>query len=68
MFHSVVNEKEQVYSQFAITKESFEQFIIHLVEQGDKAMDENEYYILRCFFEAGYDYAPSTWQQFKDEW
>lgn len=40
----------------------------YLCLQGDKAMDENEYYILRCFFEAGYDYAPSTWQQFKDEW
>ena len=34
---------------------------------GDKAMDENEYYILRSFFEAC-DYAPSTWDQFKREW
>jgi hypothetical protein len=40
----------------------------YLCLQGDKEMDENEYYILRCFFEQGYDYAPSTWQQFKDEW
>jgi peptidoglycan/xylan/chitin deacetylase (PgdA/CDA1 family) len=39
MFHSVVDTKEQVYSQFAITKDSFEQFIAHLVEQGEKAMD-----------------------------
>ena len=34
---------------------------------GDKAMDENEYYILRCFFQ-GSDYAPSSWDQFKREW
>ena len=40
----------------------------YLCLHGDKAMDENEYYILRCFFEPGYDYAPSSWQQFKDEW
>ena len=39
MFHSVVDTKEQVYSQFAITKASFEQFIAHLVKQGEKAMD-----------------------------
>ena len=39
MFHSVVDTKEQVYSQFAITKDSFEQFIVHLVKQGEKAMD-----------------------------
>ncbi len=40
----------------------------YLCLQGDKAMDENEYYILRCFFSAGFDYAPSTWEQFKKEW
>ncbi|MBQ8433818.1 MAG: hypothetical protein IJX23_03315 [Clostridia bacterium] len=34
---------------------------------GDKAMDENEYYILRCFFQ-NCDYAPSSWDQFKREW
>lgn len=34
---------------------------------GDKAMDKNEYYILRCFFESC-DYAPDTWEQFKREW
>ena len=39
MFHSVVDTIEQVYSQFAITKDSFEQFIAHLVEQEEKAMD-----------------------------
>ncbi len=35
---------------------------------GDRAFDENEYYIIRCFFDDGYDYCPSTWQQFKREW
>lgn len=35
---------------------------------GDRAFDENEYYILRCFFKDGYDYCPSTWEQFKREW
>lgn len=39
MFHSVVDTREQVYSQFAITKESFERFIMHLVEIGEVAMD-----------------------------
>lgn len=39
MFHSVVDTQEQVYSQFAITKDTFERFIAHLVEQGEKAMD-----------------------------
>lgn len=35
---------------------------------GDNCFDENEYYIIRCFYKAGYDYVPSTWQQFKSEW
>ena len=39
MFHSVVDTREQVYSQFAITKESFERFIEQLVAQGQKALD-----------------------------
>lgn len=39
MFHSVVDTIEQVYSKFAITKDSFERFILHLMTQGDKAMD-----------------------------
>ena len=39
MFHSVVDTKEQVYSQFAITKKSFERFIEHIVAQRHKAMD-----------------------------
>ena len=39
MFHSVVDTEEQVYSQFAITKKSFERFIEHLVAQRQKAID-----------------------------
>lgn len=35
---------------------------------GDKAFDENEYYIIRCFFDEGIDYCPSNWEQFKREW
>lgn len=35
---------------------------------GDKAMDEDEYYILRCFFEDGFDYKPKSWENFKREW
>ena len=35
---------------------------------GDKSFDENEYYIIKCFFEEGYDYVPSTWERFKKEW
>ena len=35
---------------------------------GDKSFDENEYYIIRCFFDSYYDYVPSTWEQFKREW
>ena len=38
MFHSVVDTLEQVYSQFAITKASFERFIEHLVAKGEIAM------------------------------
>lgn len=35
---------------------------------GDKSFDENEYYIIRCFFEEELDYCPSDWQTFKREW
>lgn len=35
---------------------------------GDNELDENEYYILRCFCEKGIDYTPTTWDQFKKEW
>ena len=40
MFHSVVDTPEQVYSEFAITKESFEQFIHYELERGQKPMDD----------------------------
>ena len=39
MFHSVVDTPEHVYSQFAITKESFEQFIRYELSRGQKPMD-----------------------------
>ena len=44
MFHSVVTNLSQVYSQFAITKDSFECFIENLVTKGQKAMDEDTLY------------------------
>ena len=44
MFHSVVDTKEQVYSQFAITKDSFERFVECLVKKGDVAMDADLLY------------------------
>ena len=40
----------------------------YLALLGDKTMDENEYYILRCFFDKDYDYCPSDWATFKREW
>jgi len=39
MFHSVVDTPEQVYSEFAITKESFEKFIRYELSRGQKPMD-----------------------------
>ena len=39
MFHSVVDSIEQVYSQFAITRDSFERFIEYKVHRGEVAMD-----------------------------
>ena len=44
MFHSVVDTIEQVYSQFAITKQSFELFIEHHVNTGMLAMDAGTLY------------------------
>ena len=35
---------------------------------GDRSFDENEYYVIKCFFENGYDYVPATWDRFKNEW
>ena len=39
MFHSIVDTQEQVYSEFAITKESFEKFMRYELERGQKPMD-----------------------------
>ena len=39
MFHSVVKDPKDVYSEFAITKESFEKFIRFELERGQKPMD-----------------------------
>ena len=39
MFHSVVSAPEQVYSKFAITKDSFEKFIQYELSRGQKPMD-----------------------------
>lgn len=39
MFHSVVEDPNDVYSEFAITKESFEKFIRYELERGQKPMD-----------------------------
>ena len=39
MFHSVVKDPKDVYSEFAITKESFERFIRYELFHGQKPMD-----------------------------
>ena len=39
MFHSVVEDPKEVYSEFAITKESFERFIRYELSRGQKPMD-----------------------------
>lgn len=39
MFHSVVDTAEQVYSQFAITRDGFERFIKQELARGQKPMD-----------------------------
>ena len=39
MFHSVVDKPEQVYSEFAITKDSFEKIIRYELARGQKPMD-----------------------------
>lgn len=39
MFHSVVDDPKDVYSEFAITKESFEKFIHYELTRGQKPMD-----------------------------
>lgn len=45
MFHSVVDTPMQVYSEFAITKDSFERFIRHELSRGQKPMDAE---MLKC--------------------
>lgn len=40
----------------------------HFALLSDRAMDEDEYYIIRCFYVGNSDYAPSTWEKFKKEW
>lgn len=44
MLHSVVDTIDQVYSQFAITKQSFEHFIEHHAAMGMHAMDAETLY------------------------
>ena len=44
MFHSVMDTIEQVYSQFAITKQSLEQFVEHHIHNGYNAMDAETLY------------------------
>lgn len=39
MFHSVVDTQNQVYSKFAITRESFERFIRYELSRGQQPMD-----------------------------
>lgn len=39
MFHSVVDKPKDVYSEFAITKDSFEHFIRYELARGQKPMD-----------------------------
>lgn len=48
--------------------EALVQGFCYLALAGDKSMDENEYYILKCFFEEGFDEAPDSWQEFKRQW
>lgn len=48
--------------------EALVQGLCYLSLTGDRELDENEYYILRCFFEKGFDYAPATWADLKNEW
>lgn len=39
MFHSIVDSPDLIYSQFAITRDSFEQFIKYELSRGQKPMD-----------------------------
>lgn len=50
-----------IYSAFVLS-------LCYLSLMGDKSFDENEYHIIRCFYEPNFDYVPSTWEDFKKEW
>ena len=57
--------------RYNVSANNYEAMIVafcYLCLLGDKAMDENEYYIIRCFFDESEDYCPSDWATFKREW
>ena len=59
------------YFRTLLNDDKYEALILgfcYLSLLGDTAFDENEYYILRTFFDQGYDYCPSDWSSFKREW
>lgn len=54
-----------------VSPEDYESMVLgfcYLCLQGDRTMDENEFYILSMFFEPGYDLFPDSWDRFKKEW
>ena len=56
--------------RYNVSTNNYEAMIVafcYLCLLGDKAMDENEYYIIRCFFDESEDYCPSDWATFKRE-
>lgn len=55
------NTDPEVYSKFVLG-------LCFLSLMGDKAFDENEYYLISSFYRSDYDYCPETWEQFKKEW
>ena len=57
--------------RYSISNEVYEGMVLafcYLALLGDTAFDENEYYIIRCFFNSSLDYCPSDWETFKREW
>ena len=55
----------------SISSEDYEGIVLafcYLALLGDTSVDENEYYIIRCFFDGEYDVFPSDWPSFKREW
>ena len=69
---TIINDLKLLYNlRDSITPENYEAMVqgfCFMSLLGDKSFDENEYYILRCFFDSNYDYCPATWEQFKKEW